>query len=45
MYDLEIFDNTKESEDPICGIAVNEQLLIVGREGGSLRRFTLPHIT
>ena len=45
MYDMDIFDNTKECEDIICAIAVTEQLLIVGRESGVLRRFTLPHIT
>lgn len=45
IYDLETFDNSKESEDPICGVAVSEQLLIIGRESGVLRRFTLPHIT
>jgi WD repeat-containing protein 35 len=45
LYDAEKFDNTKESQDPICGAAVNEQLLILGRESGALRRFTLPHIT
>jgi WD repeat-containing protein 35 len=45
MYDSEMFDNTKECEDVICAIAVTEQLLIVGRESGVLRRFTLPHIT
>jgi WD repeat-containing protein 35 len=45
IYDLDVFDNSKESEDPICGVAVSEQLLIIGRESGVLRRFTLPHIT
>jgi WD repeat-containing protein 35 len=45
MYDPRTFDNTKETEDPICGMAVREHLLIVGRESGVLRRFTLPHIT
>jgi WD repeat-containing protein 35 len=45
LYDAEKFDNTKESQDPICGAAINEQLLIVGLESGVLRRFTLPHIT
>lgn len=29
----------------MCAIAITEQLLIVGRESGALRRFTLPHIT
>lgn len=45
IYDMEQFDNTKESEDIICAVAVTEQMLIVGRESGVLRRFTLPHIT
>ena len=29
----------------MCAITITEQLLIVGRESGALRRFTLPHIT
>jgi hypothetical protein len=31
MYDMDQFDNTKESDDIICAIAVTEQMLIVGR--------------
>ena len=45
MYDASTFDNTKETEDPICGMDVKENLLIIGRESGVLKRFTLPHIT
>lgn len=45
IYDMDQFDNTKQSEDIICAVAVNEQMLIIGRESGVLRRFTLPHIT
>eukprot|EP00753_Platysulcus_tardus_P015766 PLAT5272.2.p1 GENE.PLAT5272.2~~PLAT5272.2.p1 ORF type:complete len:1194 (+),score=710.47 PLAT5272.2:43-3624(+) len=32
-------------EDPICCLAASERVLVVGRESGTVQRYTLPHIS
>ena len=45
MYDREVFQNEKQTEDIICAIYANESFLLVGRLSGTVMRFTLPHIS
>ncbi|XP_075212960.1 intraflagellar transport protein Oseg4 [Lycorma delicatula] len=36
--------NTQATADPICCLAVSEKLLLVGRESGTIQRYSLPQV-
>lgn len=36
--------NTNPTQDPICGIAISEKILLVGRESGTIHEYLIPHI-